>query len=602
MKKFLKTSMGFSFPAEIEDNRRWRREFYAKAAQDAKLQAAWTQVASEDVEAFIAAFLWTYRQDRASALTPFTPWERQLELIQELDSAIEDQHDLFIEKSRREGATWICLGVGLHKWLFRVDVAAMLLSRTEDLVDKRGNPDSLFSKLDYAIQHLPAWMRPKLDPRKDRTHMHLANPWTGGVFDGEATGTNPGRGGRRRWILADEAGAMDNFEAVLAATADNAGCRVFNTTPSPNPMAMELRMSGKIRVFTMPWWRNPEKNAGAYVWREGKLALLDEDYEYLPEYPYVKDGKVRSPWYDSETGRRASLREIAQEIDVNWLRAGERVFDIPILQQIKDRDCCPATAVGEVFCVYDAAKAKLGGPVWREGLGKRRVRIWCPLGASQKPSVQYNYVVGADISSGQGASNSVISVLCRDTGEKVAEFCDANITPEDLARYAVAMARWFSGANGHGFLIWEANGNGLIFGKEVLRLGYRFVYFQRDELSAWPRRGRRAGWFSNRRNKEYLLSDYRRALAKGEFVNHCEEAILEAMRYVYLTSGAIGPQTMATMDGAARANHGDRVVADALCQLGTQEQPTAPQQELPAPRSFAERRLLARLQGAKDGW
>ena len=602
MEKLLRTSKGFSYPAQIEDNRIWRTRIYAGAMRDPVAQQAWMSLASSDVEGFIATFLWTYRQDTATALTPFTPWEHQLKLIRELNSAIEEQYDLFIEKSRREGATWICLGVGLHKWLFRPDVACMLLSRTEDLVDKRGNPDSLFTKLDYALEHLPAWMRPPVDPKKDRTHMHLANPRTGSVFDGEATGANPGRGGRRRWIMLDEAGAMDDFEAVLAATADNAACRIFNTTPSPNPMAMELRMSGKVKVFSMPWWHNPEKNAGAYCWKDGALDRLDGDYEYQEGYPYIKDGKLRSPWYDFETGRRASLREIAQEIDVNWLRAGERVFDIPILQQIRDRDCRPAAAVGEVLCVYDAAKSKLGGPIWRRDHGKRRVKLWCPIGALGKPSVQVNYVLGVDISSGQGASNSVISVLCRDTGEKVAEFCDSMISPEDLARYAVGMSRWFSGANGHGFLVWEANGNGLIFGKEVGRLGYSFVYFQRDELSAWPRRGRRPGWFSNRRSKEYLLSDYRRALARGEFLNRCEESIEEAMRYVFLPSGAIGPQKIATMDSAAKANHADRVIADALCQLGAQEQPKAPQQEIPAPRSFAERRLLARAAAKKDGW
>ena len=66
---------------------------------------------------------------------------------------------------------------------------------------------------------------------------------------------------------------------------------------------------------------------------------------------------------------------------------------------------------------------------------------------------------------GTGSSNSVISVLDEDTGQKIAEFADAFTTPEELA-WQVAMAGvWFGGANGRPLLIWETNGPGSIFGK-----------------------------------------------------------------------------------------------------------------------------------------
>jgi hypothetical protein len=81
------------------------------------------------------------------------------------------------------------------------------------------------------------------------------------------------------------------------------------------------------------------------------------------------------------------------------------------------------------------------------------------------------------------------------------------------------------------------------------------------------------GWHSTTDDKTELLGEYRRVLASGEFVNRSREAIAECRSYVVATNGV--PCHSAALDDSdptgARDNHGDRVIADALCVRGMRE-------------------------------
>lgn len=575
------TPTGLTYPTDIEDNRTWRLGIYAAVQHDPQGQAAWRERAAEDIEAWFATFLWTYTPPprRKVALTPFSPWPVQRRALHLLQDSLQEGYDLLLEKSRDMGASWLCLGNFLHKWLFAKDFAFMLLSLTEDLVDKTNQPDSLFWKLDYALRYMPSWIKPD---KIERTHMHLLNVDRQNVIDGVSTTTDPGRGGRRSGILVDEAAQIPNLEKVLAATADNAPCRIFNSTAHGQNMFYRMRMSEKLKVLTLPWWDCPWKSAGFY---------RDED------------GKARSPWYDAEEARRVSKIEMAQEVDIWYYGSGEMFFDADVLMRLKSEVVRPPLSVGELLWTYNLEERTLEVGKWDPDGGKRRLRLWAQLDVEGNPSKDSNYVVGVDVSNGQGASNSVISVGSVNLKEKVAEFACPLTSPEDLARYAVAICRWFAGHNGHAFLLWEFNGPGGIFWEEVKRIKYPYFYVQRDEFALNPRRGKHPGWASTRRKKELLLGNYRRALARGDIVNYSEEGIEEATTYVYLPDGSLGPSSMADATTGARATHGDRVIADALCVMGFEEQPKAPP---PGERivrgSFAHRRLVDKARGKDDRW
>ncbi len=188
-----------------------------------------------------------------------------------------------------------------------------------------------------------------------------------------------------------------------------------------------------------------------------------------------------------------------------------------------------------------------------------------------------HYIFGIDISKGMGASNSVISVRCAETGDKVAEFADARTPPYDLARIVVAAALWVGGANPWRmpYIIWEANGDpGIDFGKLIVKkCGYPYYYVEKTSGKVTDKRTDHYGFHSSRDKKGELLALYRRCLAHGGITNHSAIALDEALNYVYYANGGIGPVCLTEESSEARKTHGDRVIADALTLLASEEIP-----------------------------
>ena len=115
---------------------------------------------------------------------------------------------------------------------------------------------------------------------------------------------------------------------------------------------------------------------------------------------------------------------------------------------------------------------------------------------------------GIDISKGQGASNSVISIKCKETGEKIAVYRDANTPPYDLAFITIALALWCGGANPNRlpFLKWENNGPGYDYGKLIVKVFNYPFYYRKEELGTTSdRKTQSYGWHNSTRSKEELL-------------------------------------------------------------------------------------------------
>ena len=85
--------------------------------------------------------------------------------------------------------------------------------------------------------------------------------------------------------------------------------------------------------------------------------------------------------------------------------------------------------------------------------------------------------------------------------------------------------------------------------------------------------------------KAELLSEYRRALDHGTFINPSQMALNEAETYVYFAGGQIGPASLQEESASAKKTHGDRVIADALCHKGMQESHVRVTRTLDAPKN-----------------
>jgi hypothetical protein len=422
--------------------------------------------------------------------------------------------------------------------------------------------------------------------KRERTKMHMRNRLNGACIDGESTTQHAASGDRRLVILLDEFAKVEKGALMRSATRDAGLMRIVNSTGAgPGTEYSKWKKSGKIRVFPLMWWDHPEKGQGRYV-------VQDE---------VTKAWKIRSQWYDHEATVR-SPKEMAREIDAVDMEAGslrlttENIdkhivlfgrdpltrWSLKLDRKVPDGDI-PTILKRRAVDKVDAKRNQKGD-----------LRVWVNLVKGRLDQTK-DYIMGIDVSKGQGASNSVISIKCRQTNEKVAEWRNAETPPYEMARIAVAIALWVGGRKKLPFMKWEMNGPGWDFGRVTVK-DYKYPYYYRNRKvgDSQEKKGKKYGWHSSQSSKDLLMDAYDRALSNGSYINHSVWALEEAKNYVYYDGGGCGPAALVEESSSAKKTHGDCVIADAL----TVDNRDAGQGRLKkkkehSPRTIAGRRQMA---------
>ena len=592
---------GLLIPKRKEANLAWRMDLIEKAEKDTGMQKDLLAACAESLLFWVNGFAMTFHQfdvdeqgkriESKHADQPMITWPIQDDLLTRFEQCVANGEDVLIDKARDMGASWCC--VEFMHWLmcFRQSekpTELLEMSRNEDYVDKPGNMKALFQKHDYINKWLPDWMRPPdcYRGQANRSHMHWHNPITNATLDGESTTKHAARGDRRLVGLLDEFGAVQNGSAMRMASRDACLVRIINSTSVPGSEYNKWRSDKTIKVFIMPFWEHPEKGAGRYVQQ-------------------TKAGKweIRSPWFDKEEKERGPkymatevLREDtepglsffqSQNIDNHeamYVRAPSSVWDIKWRKSLGYDDIERYVRTKDMSMVFAVEKAH--GPL----------KVWCDL-EKGRPDQSLSYIFGIDTGKGQGASNSVVSVKCKETGEKVGEWADATYPPYDFAQIVVALAMWFGGAKPYRlpFLKWENNGPGWDLGRIIVKKCH-YPYFYRNESvgKTTTKKSDQYGFQMSRESKYLLLSEYDKVLAYGGYANRSKQALDEARTYVHFSNGGIGPAYMMQESAAAKKTHGDRVIADALTIDDTELPKTKTKAKTPPVNSAGHRFLQHR--------
>jgi phage terminase large subunit len=200
--------------------------------------------------------------------------DKQLELDTWVDNLIKNEDTGILTKSREEGATWYAVGLALWHWLFVPGSIVTLGSRKEELVDKSGDPDSLFEKIRFSLEKLPNWMLPKgYVPREHNKHLRITNIANGATIKGEA-GDSMGRGGRSLLYIVDEWDFVERPEKVSRSINENARARLYISTVA-GPATFMAEQEKVHPTFLLHWKDNPDKNGfdtetNTYPWYEKK--------------------------------------------------------------------------------------------------------------------------------------------------------------------------------------------------------------------------------------------------------------------------------------------------------------------------------------------
>lgn len=518
--------------------------------------------------------LYEPREPVGPAVFPFITFDFQDDTLLEMERRL-GKRDIPIEKSRDMGATFMAVaGCCFRRWLFFQRQSFLLVSRTEDEVDSaEADVGTLFFKLDLQLRYLPSWMV----PLHDRRMQHLSNREMANVIDGEAPTRNLARSDRRLMIVMDELGAFSdtNAEGAWASTMRSTNCRMPIGTPGGAHGKFYEMMNPHpgqpaIDKLTLHWRDHPILNQGMYQYRNGQLEILDREYQFPPDYVFVKDGKLRSMLYDrDERERGATPQQMASEWDIEYVGSGFPVWEPERVRNAELRDSRPAMEVGDLVLEDEEEDPQVKRFARSES---GALRLWCALGAEGGPP-DGDYVIGADISNGVGVTPSVAVVLRKDTREQVGELTCYHHDPKEFASLCVALARWFHRA----LLSWETNGPGGWFGKRIRGIGYTALWYRRaDEENRAAKVIPKAGWHNNPKNRDASIGHFGTAVLEGDVICRSKDIFREMLHYRQTASGFVSgtiPRVAGNDPTAKPENHGDHVIAGLVAHKAIGSQP-----------------------------
>lgn len=204
------------------------------------------------------------------ATMPMVLFPRQIEFVRFMHELVTEGANGLVEKSRDMGATWVACAFSVWAWRFLPGAAIGWGSRLSALVDRLGDPASIFEKMRQIIMGLPREFWPKgFRPDIHMTSMRILNPENGASIIGE-TGDNIGRGGRTLAYFVDEAAHLEHPEMVEAALGNNTNVRIdISSVNGLGNVFHRKREAGvdwqpgagvvknRYNVFVMDWADNP---------------------------------------------------------------------------------------------------------------------------------------------------------------------------------------------------------------------------------------------------------------------------------------------------------------------------------------------------------
>lgn len=335
----------------------------AEAAEEAELQeqiAAGSKAdhdrelarCADGIEGCIHWFrtwVWTYNPkligqtdpETGAKLSPFIrfiPWSRQEDLLRWVHDQVENGRQGACKKSRDIGASYLFVGYALWRWLFTPGFKATFGSRVLEYVDQLDNPDTLFAKARIMLRRLPLWMLPDgFNWAKHDNIGRISNPANEAVITGEG-GKNMGRGGRSTMYVLDEAGHVENAEAIEAALSGNTDAIFWVSSANGMGNLFFRKCHGGLpaeQVFEFHYRDDPRKTAAWVAAKKRVTEAVVWAQEYEIDFSASLEGVcIPAAWVRSaqELRRRVGVRphllraETRAGLDVGAGGKGKSVF------------------------------------------------------------------------------------------------------------------------------------------------------------------------------------------------------------------------------------------------------------------------------------
>lgn len=420
-------------------------------------------------------------------------------------------------KARQLGMTTEVLAFFLFRALFWYDQDFRIVS-----INETDAKDSL-ERVKFMIANLPDWCRPELET-SNTTTVKLAE--TGSVIRAIPSTKNAGRGKTLTGLLMDEDAAQVYTEMILKSA-------------SP---ALEKRNGWLIRLSTANGvgnsfersWRKAEQGTGGY-----KPIFLN----------WRADPARDDDWYQRELERndgdvQLMKQEYPETPNEAFLASGRPFFDMDRVSRDLERDL-PMGEVGYLDGKEFVLQARGAIKVFK------------------RPQMGERCVIGVDVSEGLEKGDwSVAIVRNAETLEPYARV-KTKVSPVELAEILAPLGEWYAYRalgtqeveSEPALLAIEANNHGIACTSELVRMGYRRLFYMRDLVT--HKVSERPGWLTTAPSRRLALGNFQSAYRTGRApVIDREE--LEEMGNFFHRGAAGKPQ-------AGPGLNDDMVMADAIC-------------------------------------
>jgi hypothetical protein len=365
----------------------------------------------------IETYLETFDKTQ-EGFVPFRLFPRQKEII----SAYEKHRFNIVTKPRQAGvstttAAYMSIKVGFADSENPENI--LIIANKQELAFE------FLAKIKDFLNQLPRWIwgheyygNPKNEGKSifltdSKKEIKLPN---GSRVKAVATSKDALRGFTPTFLIMDEAAYIDNgaevFGAALTALGTGGRATLIST---PNGMdALYYKTYDQARnkknsfnIVEMKWFEDLRYNKDL-SWIKGDEVLKEYEFTFLSYTRMIEDGwKPTSTWYEEMCrGMNNDAKMIAQELDVSFIGSGGNV-------------------INEEYIDFHE-KNNVKQPKYTAGL-EQEIWIW------EEPQEGHQYIMGVDVSRGDGEDASTMVIIDFTTMEQVMEY-QGKIQPDLLAQ------------------------------------------------------------------------------------------------------------------------------------------------------------------------
>ena len=420
------------------------------------------------IETFLKTFDLTQE-----GMVPFKLFYKQKEIIK----SYEEHNRNLVTKPRQAGvSTTTAAYIAVKSAFGDPDNPTKVLI----LANKQTLAQEFLKKVKDFLDQIPYWVW-GLDESSDYLEInskgHLKLKSNGCEIRALATSKDALRGFTPTFLVMDEAAFIDNgadvFGAALASLGTGGKIALISTPNGMDPLYYKTYDKSKtgdnnFNLVEMKWYQDIRYNRGLYWIRgedetEEKIICDTVDrtklrWEYMDkiyetdestiEYyeVMVKDGwKPLSPWYEEMAADMGDPKKIAQELDVSFIGSGGNVVDDEYI-----------TYHEENFVKDPEFASEVEKSMW----------IW------KEPEVGHKYIMGVDVSRGDGKDSSTIVILDFENLEQVAEF-KHKLPPDMLAEIVYKYGNMYNAYT----IVDITGGMGVATVLKLLEMEYKHLHY-----------------------------------------------------------------------------------------------------------------------------